>query len=513
MGDHEGLVRAWAEPQAPAVAPPEAVSGPTMALFPARADRDAAHRRLTRQLLDAAERVAAGPVTPTIDMPAFRRQLTGFDFTTPQPLDEVVKWTVEQLEDGVVHLNHPRYFGLFNPAPSFPAECADRIAAAFNPQLATSTTSPVPVAIEKHVIDAVAARAGLDPNSGGHFTTGGAEANYTALLCALTRADPAFSERGARAFAGPPVFYVSRESHLAWYKIAHQAGIGRDAVRLVATDGGGRLDPQGLAAAIAEDVAAGNVPVMIAATAGTTNAGMIDPLPACGTLAAAHGLWFHVDAAWGGALIASDRLRGALTGIEQADSVTIDAHKWFATTMGCGMFLTRHPEALSAVFRVSTGYMPSNIGGVDPYVTSVQWSRRFLGLRLFLSLAAAGWEGYARHVERAVELATLLADSLKERGWSIANRPATAVVCAEPPPRSAPVRDIVGRVLASGGAWISVADFEGRPVLRCCITHGETRAGDVAGLTAALEAARGSCAGAAPPGEQQADFARGTLWT
>lgn len=490
MGDREELVRAWSEREAPAAPPQESLPGPTMALFPARADREAVHHRLTGELLAAADRVATGAVTPTIDMAAFRRQLAGFDFATPQPLDELIRWTVAQLEDGVVHLNHPRYFGLFNPAPSFPAECADRIAAAFNPQLATSTTSPVPVAIEQHVIVAVARRAGLGPKSGGHFTTGGAEANYTALLCALTRADPGFAERGARAFAGPPVFYVSRESHLAWFKIAHQAGIGRDAVHLVATDGSGRLDPQPLAAAIAADVAAGNVPVMIAATAGTTNAGMIDPLEACAKLAAHHGLWFHVDAAWGGALIASDRLRGVLAGIEAADSVTIDAHKWFATTMGCGMLLTRHPDTLSATFRVSTGYMPSNIAGVDPYVTSVQWSRRFLGLRLFLSLAAAGWDGYALHVERAVALAGLLGDSLKERGWSVVNRPATAVVCLEPPRGSATVRDIVNHVLAAGEAWVSVADFEGRAVLRACITHGETAASDVAALTVALEAAR-----------------------
>jgi glutamate/tyrosine decarboxylase-like PLP-dependent enzyme len=148
--------------------------------------------------------------------------------------------------------------------------------------------------------------------------------------------------------------------------------------------------------------------------------------------------------------------------------------------------------------------MPSNIAGIDPYVTSVQWSRRFLGLRLFLSLAAAGWGGYARHVERAVGLAGLLADSLKARGWSIANRPTTAVVCAEPPPGSANVRDIVTRVLASGTAWVSVADFEGRPVLRACITHGETTAGDVAALTEALEAACAAC-------EKGDGPARGTL--
>ena len=155
---------------------------------------------------------------------------------------------------------------------------------------------------------------------------------------------------------------------------------------------------------------------MIAATAGTTNAGMIDPLVACAEIARSYGLWYHVDAAWGGALIASDRLRGTLKGIEQADSITIDAHKWFATTMGCGMFLTRHADVLSSAFQVSTGFMPSNVPNLDPYVTTVQWSRRFLGLRLFLSLAAAGWDGYGKHVERSIELTELLKQRASRAG-------------------------------------------------------------------------------------------------
>ena len=139
-------------------------------------------------------------------------------------------------------MTHPRYFGLFNPAPTFPAQCADRIAGAFNPQLATWTTSPAAVEIEAHVIRSVARRAGCPPEVRGHFTSNGSEANYTALICALTRANPEFATKGARAFEGPPVFYVSRESHLGWLKSAHQAGIGRSAVRLVATDGFGRMD-------------------------------------------------------------------------------------------------------------------------------------------------------------------------------------------------------------------------------------------------------------------------------
>src|SRR5690242_10980055 len=313
---------------------------PVATLFPPREERVQWDDYLTRELLCANDRIAHGSVMPTLDIAKLRSDLAEFDFVSPRTLDELLPWTIAQMEHGVVHITNPRYFGLFNPAPSFPALCGDRITGAFNPQLATATTSPAAVEIEAHVIRAVARQAGLPPESTGHFTSGGSEANYTAVLCALTQANDRFATAGARAFSGPPVFYISRESHLAWVKIGHQAGIGRSAVRQVPTDGRGRMDADTLATMIAEDQTRGCVPVLIVATAGTTNAGMIDPLGRCAELARAHGLWFHVDAAWGGAVLASDRLRGVLAGIERASSITIDAHKWFATTMGCGMFLT-----------------------------------------------------------------------------------------------------------------------------------------------------------------------------
>jgi aromatic-L-amino-acid decarboxylase len=465
---------------------------PSAALFPSRTDRQRWDDLLTRELANANARVCHGAVTPTIDIAAFRKELLAFDFQAPQSLEDLLSWTIAQMECGIVHITHPRYFGLFNPAATFPAQCADRIAGVFNPQLATWTTSPAAVEIEAHVVRSVAARTGLPRDASGHFTTGGAEANYTAVICALTRANQDYATMGTRAFAGPPVFYASRESHLAWLKIAHQAGIGRHAVRLVSTDGNGRIDPVALADAVRRDLAQGCVPVMIAATAGTTNAGMIDPLGECAEIAQAFGLWYHVDAAWGGALIASERLRGALSGIERADSVTIDAHKWLATTMGCGMFMTKHVSVLSSAFQVATSYMPSNVANVDPYVTTAQWSRRFLGLRLFLSLAAAGWHGYGAHVERSIELARLLQIKLEAHGWRIANASPVAVLCIEPPSGMGDVRTIVNHVLASGQAWISVATFEGREIIRACVTHGQTTPDDITALVSALQVAGSS---------------------
>jgi glutamate/tyrosine decarboxylase-like PLP-dependent enzyme len=463
---------------------PDAVA----ALFPGAAERERVERWLTEHLAASAARVQRGPVTPSIDLPAFRTELASFDFEAPRQLEDLLGWTLAQLERGIVQMSNPRYFGLFNPGANFPAQCADRISGLFNPQLASSGSSPVPVEIEKHVVHAFTRRAGLPESATGHFATGGSEANYTSLICALTAAHPDFARNGVRAFGGPARFYTSRDCHIAWLKIAHQAGIGRNGLRLVDTDGRGRMDPAALERAIAEDRAGGAVPVMVVATAGTTGGGMIDPLQASADIAAREKLWLHVDAAWGGAALASERLRPLLAGIERADSITIDAHKWPAATMGCALFLTRHGHLLSEAFHASTSFMPSSVSGLDPYLNSVQWSRRFIGLRLFLTLASAGWHGLGAHVERGVAVIEEIERRLVERGWTVANDSQLAVLDAVPPPELGEVRALVARVVASGRAWVAPTTFEGRDVVRICATNGETRLEDIETLVATLNA-------------------------
>jgi glutamate/tyrosine decarboxylase-like PLP-dependent enzyme len=142
---------------------------------------------------------------------------------------------------------------------------------------------------------------------------------------------------------------------------------------------------------------------------------------------------------------------------------------------------------LARAFQAANTFMPSNAVR-DPYVTSVQWSRRFLGLRLFLSLATAGWTGFAAHVERAVATADRLAAALTARGWTIANSSRMAVLCLVPPPGWPDARTLVQRVVASGAAWISAAQLEGQDVVRICVTHGQTTDADVQALIEALEA-------------------------
>src|SRR5207249_952234 len=138
-----------------------------------------------------------------------------------------------------------------------------------------------------------------------------------------------------------------------------------------------------------------------------TSAGAIDPIPDLAGIAEREGLWYHVDAAWGGAAALLPELRPRLAGIERADSITFDALKWLSVPMGAGIFLTRHPSILERTFGTGTSYMPRDAAGldvVDPYSHSMQWSRRFIGLKVYLSLLVAGWDGYAAAIRHQVAM-------------------------------------------------------------------------------------------------------------
>jgi glutamate/tyrosine decarboxylase-like PLP-dependent enzyme len=154
--------------------------------------------------------------------------------------------------------------------------------------------------------------------------------------------------------------------------------------------------------------------------------------------------------------------------------------------MGCALFITLRADLLSQAFHASTSFMPSSISSLDPYLNSVQWSRRFLGLRLFLTLAAAGWEGLGAHVERGVEVIECIKQKLLASGWRIANDSPLAVLAAIPPPDLGDVRALVRRVVASGRAWVAPTLFEGQDVVRICATNGETTMEDVDALVAVL---------------------------
>jgi glutamate/tyrosine decarboxylase-like PLP-dependent enzyme len=435
-------------------------------------------------------------VAPDVSPAEIRASLAPFDFGAPIPLPELIDEVAGLLHRWSLHVTHPRYFGLFNPSARRAGVYADALTALYNPQLAAWPHAPIANEIERHVLARFMRALGLDPETGiSNFTTGGQEANQTAATVALTHAFAEFGDRGVGALPGQPVLYVSGEAHHSFLKIAHQSGIGRGSVRHVRVDERLRMDPRDLLLQVEADRARGEVPFMIVATAGTTAAGAIDPLPELAAIAADQRLWLHVDAAWGGAAVMAPSLRHHLDGIELADSITCDAHKWLSVPVGAGMFFCRHREPVLQAFRVeASSYVPPAVPDTfDPYVTSIQWSRRFIGLKLFMVLAELGWDGLGEMIANQARTAELLRDRLVKRGWRIVHDSPLAIVCFTHPridSGAITAGEVVDRVVGAGRAWISQVRLDQSTVaIRACITSHRTTPADLEILVDELDRA------------------------
>lgn len=440
------------------------------------------------------------PITPRVEPADIRSLLKPFDFARQIDAKEAVNFVVESLCLYQTHTGHTRFFGLFDPATTTVGIIADALAAAFNPQLAAWRMSPFPIEVEQHLVRAFGSRFGYQPEqTDGTFTSGGAEANHTALLTALTDTFPNFASEGLRAQTAQPIFYLSSEGHHSFVKAARMSGLGMTCLRIVPVNDNLQMDVGVLSSCIAQDKSEGLAPFMIVATAGTTNAGVVDNIEAIATIAGDERIWLHVDAAWGGAVAMVPELCHLLSGIERADSITFDPHKWFSVPRGAGLYLTRHMDILERTFHVATAYAPRKralTDAVDPFTHSMQWSRRFIGLKVFLSLAVVGWDGYAATVRHQIAMGDYLRGQLESAGWSVVNNSSLAVICffdgTHLEGESAIyLESIAEEVVSSGQAWISTTCIgNSKPVLRACITNHRTGTEDVLALIQTLSQAR-----------------------
>jgi len=418
-----------------------------------------------------------------------------FPLDRPATPEALLTAAGELLREHLVHVTHPRYFGLFNPSVRESAVLGDALVALYNPQVAVRAHAPAAAAMERHVLRALGRLVGFEEPDGSFFTSGGQEANLAAVAAALAQFHPDHAQRGLAALPCRPALYVSAEAHDSFVKIARLTGLGTDAVRRVPVGPGLAMDVTALAQGIAQDRASGLAPLLVVGTAGTTAGGAIDPLPEIAEIAAREGSWFHVDAAWGGLAALSPRLRPLLRGIERADSVTWDAHKTLAVPMGAGMFFCRHPAALGRAFGVSASYMPAQAG--EPYTTTPQWSRRAIGVKVLLSLAELGFEGWRDLVEWQVRMADRLRERLANAGWRVIHPTRLPLVCFQPG-EGAPLMDLAraaALVQERGRAWISLARIGGETVLRACITSFRTDEGDLDVLLEELAEARIAASG------------------
>ena len=433
-------------------------------------------------------------VTPSVTPDEIRAHLARYDFDAPVAMTDALADVMRMMREWSLQVTHPRHFGLFNPSVHEASVWADALAAVYNTQVGGWTHSPAGNEIERHVLRHLLRTLGADPDGWGmHFTTGGSEANHTAVIAALAARFPALAARGLAETASRPTIYVSSESHHSFVKIVRMTGLGEESLRVVPATDDLRMDVPALARRVAADRDSGLLPLMVVGTAGTTGAGAIDPLHALADLSRENDTWFHVDAAWGGTAALSPALRPHLAGIERADSITWDAHKWMSVSMGAGMFFCRHPEPLRTLLSTDTSYVPKRAEGVeDLYAASMQWSRRFIGLKVFLTLATLGAEGMAAHIEHQAAMADYLRRQLTSRGWRVVNESPFPLVCfTHERIRSGQTTTdaVVERVRAGGEAWLSDVVVRRERVLRACVTSFRTTEEDVDVLLGELERA------------------------
>ena len=409
-----------------------------------------------------------------------------YDFSKASPIESVFKDVVKMLHNWNEHSNHPRHFGLFRPAVDYCSVLGDGLAALYNTQLATWELSPAGNEIEKYTLNAIGGLFGFEPvTMHANFTNGGSEANQTAVVLALAKSFPEVTKHGLQRLNIQPVLYISDEAHNSFDKITRVCGLGREALRIIPSDKHLALDLNILDDQLTRDRAEGYAPFMVVGTAGTPNAGVIDPLHALGQRCQAHGIWFHVDAAWGGAAVFSRKLKDCLEGIQLADSVTFDGHKLLSVAAGTGMFFCRHKDTVIRTFTTEAAYVPERTedGRTYNYLTSIQWGRRFTGLKVFIMLASLGFEGIAARIEHQALMGDYFRKRLRESGWDLLNNTTLPVICFTHPcirEKQIPLNEIISKLKTNNQGWISSTRLQGKiPCLRACVTNFRSQEDDI----------------------------------
>jgi glutamate/tyrosine decarboxylase-like PLP-dependent enzyme len=414
----------------------------------------------------------------------------------PLPDDELFEHLRRVVLDRSMYPGHPGFHGYISGAGTVPGGPADLLAAGINQNLGGWRLSPAAIEIERALTAWFAKRLGLPETAGGFLTSGGAIANFVALAVArATRAG--FDVRRSGTRGGPQlVVYTSSEVHDTIDRACDLLGIGSAFVRKPAALEDHRADVRGTRAAIESDIAAGLRPLAIVATAGTVATGAIDPIADLADLAEEFALWLHVDGAYGGAAALVDSLAPSFSGIERADSVGFDPHKWLYTPHSGGCVLVRDARLLETTFSVESSYTHEDKEvtgrGEDLHQRSPFYSRSFAALKVWVSLLAHGWNAYERRIAHDCDLARYLFDLADSREDLEAFGPQSlSIACwryrppdlADHPGRDEYLDLLNERLMYAlqdgGRVYPSNAILKGRFVLRACIVNFRTEAEDI----------------------------------
>ncbi|MDE2914227.1 MAG: aminotransferase class V-fold PLP-dependent enzyme [Paracoccaceae bacterium] len=407
-----------------------------------------------------------------------------------RPADEVIESVTRDVLPLTVRLDHPRCFGFVPSSPTWPGVVADFVAAGYNINQCTWLVASGPSQLELVVIDWFRRWLGYPEGAGGLFTSGGSAASVNAFVA-------------AREAAGHPeraTVYMSDQSHSALARAAMIVGVRRECVRMIPSDTDFRLDMDALARAVAEDRDAGFTPVAVAANAGTAGTGAIDRLEAMADFCEVEGLWLHVDAAYGGFAIVTERGQQLLRGIERADSIGLDAHKWFYQPYEAGCLLVKDENTLKDAFAVRPDILQDTVWGANhPNISDLglQLSRSMRALKVWMSVQTFGMATFRRAIDKVMELSARAEAYVRESPVLEAMNTATlGIVCFRVNPVDDDLdeaalekvnRAVLVRMFWDDPAFMSSTLLQGTFALRMCIINHTTTWDDVRETLEAVE--------------------------
>ena len=403
---------------------------------------------------------------------------------------KVMNFARDEVFEHAMQMNHPRFFAYVPGSGNYISALAEQLLSGFNPNCVTNQGNLGPVTVERNTISWLCEMFGLPLNANGLFTSGGSAANLIALTAARhINLDDDID--GA-------VIYATTETHRCVGRALYILGFKKTQLRLLEPDKDLRMAPERLMAAIKDDKATGKRPFCVAVSAGTTSSGSVDPLDEVAQICDAESLWMHVDAALGGAAIITERGREQMRGIDRADTIAVDPHKWFFQPYECGCVLARDPAWLYQTFRDPAVYELDTDAGADEINfrdMGLQRSRNFKAFKLWMSLQVFGVNAFSRAVNHGLDLAEIAERHLRARSnWEIITPANLGIVTFQYRPPDLNEDEIhhlnesmTKDMCRTGFAYMSTTVVHGRKVQRFCLNRHDATEDDLVETISRLE--------------------------
>jgi glutamate/tyrosine decarboxylase-like PLP-dependent enzyme len=443
------------------------------------------------------EHIEEKPVFPNVEPRVLNELFAEGLPQDPSPAETVLKELEEKLLPYCTHVGHPGYMGLITPSPSPVGVIADFICSALNQNLGVYTIGPAAVAMERRTVRWLTDLVGYGAEAGGNLTSGGMMANFIGMKLARDWASQdQIQQEGVRERWA---VYASDQRHVSVDKAVDAVGLGRAALRALPTDAEFRVRIDALEAAIVDDHQRGVRPMCIVGIFGTTNTGAIDAVRQLRTIADREGMWLHVDAAYGGGMLLSHESPMRNRGLELADSVTIDPHKWFYAPLDAGAVLVKDARRLTASFGLQPSYLTDEFDRAGEryqyYVHGFEQSRRFRGLKVWMSFKRYGARQIGEWVDGNVRQAKHLYSLVeKHPDFEAASAPPMSAICIryrganlEEADSKELHAEVARRVEQSGKFWFSTTELKGKTWFRINPVNFRTRTEHMDQVLAFLE--------------------------